>query len=280
MHYEYDVVLATYNGENYIDEQLYSIVNQSIPPSKIIISDDSSRDKSLSICNYWSTQSLIPFLILPQPSCRLGSCRNFERLLTFSSSNYVMLADQDDIWDLNKAEKLFKRMNALEKVHGKSHPLLVYSDLRLIDHSGKNISYSFYEFQCLSPSRDDFVSIGLQNIVTGCSCLVNQSCIKAALPFPSHVIMHDWWLAMVASRLGYLAFEESPCVSYRQHSSNLVGADGYPFLLFKRFRLLFTLKLSNIMYRTIRQLQALVMLHPSPNPVVVHVLITLTEELK
>ena len=106
MHYEYDVVLATYNGENYIDEQLYSIVNQSIPPSKIIISDDSSRDKSLSICNYWSTQSLIPFLILPQPSCRLGSCRNFERLLTFSSSNYVMLADQDDIWDLNKAENI------------------------------------------------------------------------------------------------------------------------------------------------------------------------------
>ena len=97
--------------------------------------------------------------------------------------------------------------------------------------------------------------------------MVNQSCIKASLPFPPHVIMHDWWLAMVASRLGYLAFEESPCVSYRQHSSNLVGADGYPFLLFKRFRLLFTLKLSNIMYRTIRQLQALVTLYPSSSTV-------------
>ena len=84
----------------------------------------------MSICNYWSTHSHIPFLILPQPSSRLGSCGNFERLLTFSSSNYVMLADQDDIWDLNKAEKLLRRMIALENYRGKSHPLLVYSDLR------------------------------------------------------------------------------------------------------------------------------------------------------
>ena len=139
--------------------------------------------------------------------------------------------------------------------------------MRLIDHLGEKISNSFYKFQCLSPGRDDFVSIALQNIVTGCSCMVNQSCIKSALPFPPHVIMHDWWLAMVASRLGYLAFEVSPCVSYRQHSSNLVGADGYPFLLIKRIRLFLTLKLSKIMYLSIRQFQALVTLYPSSSTV-------------
>ena len=233
---QYEIVLATFNGADFLQHQLNSIANQSLLPSKIIVSDDRSTDLTLEILDKWTNEHSISVEILPHHSYNLGCCRNFERLLSYSSANYVMLADQDDCWDSNKAELLVNQLIYYEHIYGACTPLLVHSDLRLIDESGHLISDSFFAFQNLNPYRNDWLSISMQNIVTGCACIVNRSCIDKALPFTDNTILHDWWLALVASRFGKIIYLSSTCLDYRQHSSNVVGAIGFNKNALKRIR--------------------------------------------
>ena len=117
-------------------------------------------------------------------------------------------------------------------------PLLVYSDLKLVDQNGKFLFNSFYSHQNINPLKNDFLSLAIQNVVTGCTCLVNQECIGAALPFPDSVILHDWWLGLVASKLGQLSFISLPLVNYRQHDANLVGSKSFYRLFLDKLNLL------------------------------------------
>ena len=105
----YEVVMATCNGASYLDEQMASIMEQSLPPVRLLVADDGSTDDTLERLVQWQRRSSIPIELLPASQReRLGSCRNFERLLQASRAPYVMLADQDDIWDHNKAERLLQ----------------------------------------------------------------------------------------------------------------------------------------------------------------------------
>ena len=210
----YDVLLATYNGSLYLKEQLLSILAQTYPPRRIVISDDMSSDSTLEVVHSFMNSSSIPIHLLPPSDFKLGCCKNFERLLTFSDSNYVMFSDQDDIWDLNKAEMLLLTMINNESRHDSSYPLLVHSDLRLIDSSGGALQRSFLKYQNLNPAHNQWRDIAIQNIVSGCSCLVNRQCIDLALPFPSSVIMHDWWLALVASRMGKIIYLDTTTIRF------------------------------------------------------------------
>ena len=261
--FDYDVLVATYNGAKYLDLQLSSILSQTIPPSSIIVSDDNSCDMTVDILRYWSSFSDIQIKILPTLSRRLGSCRNFERLLSASKSSYVMLADQDDIWDRSKAEILLNSIHNLESKYSNKVPLLIHSDLRLIDDTGLVISSSFFRYQHLNPRKDSFLDIASQNVVTGCSLLVNRACIDLAIPFSNHAILHDWWLALIASRLGRISFFMQPCISYRQHSSNLVGAKGFFRLVLSSLQKLLDSSTYDLWIGApIRQLQAINLRYP------------------
>ena len=114
---EYEIVLATFNGSKYLGRQLDSISRQTIPPKRLIVSDDCSIDNTLDIVKNWATISSIPVTFLPPLTTRLGSLRNLERLLHSSTCKYVMLCDQDDIWDSDKAELMVNRMLKLEMSH-------------------------------------------------------------------------------------------------------------------------------------------------------------------
>ena len=114
---EYEVVLATYNGEKYLEEQLDSIACQTIPPKRIIVSDDCSTDGTISLIKNWSLKSKIPLILLFSENENIGCVRNFEKLLAASTSDYVMLADQDDIWDLDKSERLLAVMHEIECIY-------------------------------------------------------------------------------------------------------------------------------------------------------------------
>ena len=224
----YEVVMATCNGVVYLDQQILSILEQTCQPARILVADDGSTDGTLQCLQSWQQRSSVPIDLLPNAAAeRLGSCRNFERLLQASTLPYVMLADQDDIWDSDKAERLLQKMHQLERQHGSEHPLLVHADLRLMNASGEVFVASFHRYQGLLPQRDELLAIGLQNVVTGCASLVNRACLHQALPFPPEVVLHDWWLALVAARFGGLGYWPEPCLSYRQHGSNVVGAKGW-----------------------------------------------------
>jgi glycosyltransferase involved in cell wall biosynthesis len=233
----YEVVMATFNGARFLDRQIASILDQTIPPERIVVADDGSTDHTLNRLRFWQQKSPVPIKIfLQEKSGQLGSCRNFERLLQASEADYVMLSDQDDLWDRDKAERLLRRMDVLQRHLGSDRPLLVHGDLRLIDDRDRCFSASFHRVQGLYPLRLNVLEIGMQNVVTGCASLLNRACVFQALPFPEEVVLHDWWLALVASQADGLAYEPGPCVSYRQHGGNVVGAVGWPRQLCSRFR--------------------------------------------
>ena len=232
----YEVVLATCNGATYLDQQLASILGQTIPPQRVLVVDDASADGTLNLLQAWQRQAPLLIEFLPQPLHRQGSCASFQRLLAASRAPYVMPADQDDVWDQTKAERLLLAMDELERSWGATSPLLVHADLRLIHREGSLLAPSFHRYQGLRPERSDWLSIATQNVVTGCACLLNRACIEQALPFPPEVVLHDWWLAQVAAHEGAIAYLPAPCVSYRQHTTNVVGAVGWRRQLVRRLQ--------------------------------------------
>ena len=135
--------------------------------------------------------------------------------------------------------------------------LFIHSDLRVIDESNNLIAKSYFEHENISSQCDNWLSISLQNIVTGCTCLMNKSCILHALPFPPSVVMHDWWLAMTTSRLGILFCLNEPLLSYRQHGSNVVGVKSFSKRLIYVIRMIINREAMNDWFsRAIRQMQA------------------------
>ena len=220
-----EVVMAVYNGINYLEQQILSIYQQTLRPKKLLVRDDCSSDGSLELLKSLS-RKWPGWIEIMDSNERVGAAANFGKLLRNSRSPYVALADQDDLWDANKLEVCYQLCRRLEMKIGIDVPVLIHSDLRIIDDIGRHLSDSFFEYQGFDPYRTDVDELLIQNIVTGCSSLVNRSLLNRALPLPDHPVMHDLWLALVASEFGSIGFIPQPLLSYRQHRTNVIGASG------------------------------------------------------
>lgn len=235
-----DVVLASCNGLPYLEEQIHSILRQTLPPKRLLISDDASSDGTVE----WlvalrdrhqagrpagcDATTQIELLLWKD---RRGVTANVNRALDFCTvhepANYLFFADQDDLWDATKIEQSMALMVEMESRWGASTPLLVHSDLRLINDAGAPVAFSFFQAQRLDPRRDGLLELAFQNVITGCTMLCNRACLAAALPIPREAILHDSWFGLVASALGRIGFLDSTTISYRQHGGNLVGARAF-----------------------------------------------------
>ena len=231
----YEIVLATCEGGRFLEEQLDSLRAQSLAPHRLVVVDDASNDDSLSILSQWAKRTDFPVL-MQKRNRRQGSLATFGQALAAAETGYVFLCDQDDRWDSDKAEAMLHRMLQFEALHGSKTPLLLHSDLRVMDASGRVNHPSFHRLQNLEPQRVGLLDLAFQNTVTGCATLVNRACLAAALPFPEQAVLHDWWLAMVAAGLGALDYDPVARLSYRQHGRNLVGAAGFGLLMRRRLR--------------------------------------------
>lgn len=222
-----DIILATYNGSEYLVEQLESIARQSYTNWHMYVGDDGSTDSTSRIL--LSFYDLYPGKMTLLPSCqRLGVTANFSKILGYSRSNYILLADQDDIWIDQKIERMLAAMQTAEQIYGQNTPLLVHSDLILIDAAGTQTSPSFWRHQHISPLYGQSLkNCMVQNTVTGCACIVNRALLDKALPIPQEAIMHDWWLAMTAAALGKIIAISDRTVLYRQHDKNHTGAKSW-----------------------------------------------------
>ena len=213
-----DILLATYNGEKYIKEQLDSLLNQTYRNIRIVISDDASSDKTVSIINeYQQVDDRIELYI---NSKNMGFEKNFERLCSLAKSDICVLCDQDDVWKKEKIEKLYMFMKEKKAV-------LVYCDMIVADETLKTIYPSFHKYikrekQCLK--YHDFNLLKVENAVSGCSMMVKTEVLKSSIPFPSGVIVYDWWIALVSSQFGKIYYYNEPLQFYRQHSNNSIGA--------------------------------------------------------
>lgn len=229
------IALATYNGETYIREQLNSLLRQDYESIDIFVHDDGSKDDTAKILRSFRDE-IFPrerpnskFVIIDHPSTG-GASSNFSLILCeivekYEEYKYFMCCDQDDIWDLDKVSISIDTMLRYEKDLSCNSPILVHTDLRLIDAHKNIMSESMFDYQNLDPRWGERDSLALtQNVVTGCTMMVNLQLLRIALPVPEEAIMHDWWFSIMASRHGKVVFIDKPTIGYRQHGGNEVGA--------------------------------------------------------
>ena len=219
------MVLPTYNGAAYLEAQLASIHAQTLQPNRVILRDDGSSDGTAALIAHLQERYGAWLQVLSADG-NLGCTANVNRLLEATSAPYVALADQDDLWLPQKLEQALALMQQLEALNGADTPLLVHSDLELVDGQAQPLGSRYLQRQRLNPHRTDPVDLALTNVVTGCTALLNRALLQKALPIPAEALMHDWWLALVASAFGQIALVEEPGVLYRQHGSNVLGAQG------------------------------------------------------
>lgn len=219
------IALATYNGAGFLREQLDSILAQSKSDWQILVRDDGSSDGTVEIIREYCRNHGKIDLVKGAQGQPLGTVQNFAELLRQSESDYVMLADQDDVWLPHKIEITLLKMKELESAHGKDTPLLVHTDLKVVDGDLKVLANSLWHFQKSDPERGaKLCRLLLQNVATGCTMMVNKALRDRALPIPLEAIMHDWWLALTAAAFGHIGYISEPTVLYRQHGRNDTGA--------------------------------------------------------
>lgn len=221
-----DILLAVYNGEKYLEEQLNSIENQTYKNWRLIIRDDCSKDKSMSIAEEFSRKFKPGKVIVYKNEISSGSAKNnFLRLLKDSDAEYVMFSDQDDVWLKDKISLTLRAMKKAEKALGRPCPVLVHSDLYVTDENLNIISTSFFKYQKI-PKEMDLKRLMLQNSVTGCTVMVNKTLKEylTKVDSPEKIVMHDYFAALIAGVFGKIVFINRPLIKYRQHGDNSVGA--------------------------------------------------------
>ena len=229
------ILLSTYNGTKYLEEQLDSILNQTYSNYVIVARDDGSYDDTIQLLNKYAKKFTDKFHLLEQDLLNLGASGSFSYLIEYVLENkqslglesaYMMFCDQDDIWSLEKIHKQIDEMLKVEKQQTgtKPIPVLIHSNLRVVSEEKSLIAESFVHYQGLEIERNRFTNLVISNVVTGCTVFINEALARKAVPVSKEAIMHDWWLSLVASAFGKLVFIDAPLVSYRQHDTNAIGA--------------------------------------------------------
>ncbi|HVJ80437.1 MAG TPA: glycosyltransferase family 2 protein [Planctomycetia bacterium] len=224
------IALATFHGARFLPAQLESLAAQSCGDFTILARDDGSFDDTRRALDAAARRD--PRIeILEDDADRLGASGNYGRLLQAAferGAERFFLCDQDDVWRPDKVARQLEALDAAEALHGRETPLLVHTDLEVVDRDLAVIHPSFLKYQGLRhEATDPLRTLCVQNFATGCTMLANRALVQRALPIPEEAVMHDWWLAIAAAATGKLLFLPEATVRYRQHGGNRLGAQSY-----------------------------------------------------
>ena len=216
--------MATYNGEKYLREQIDSLFAQTCQDWHLYVHDDGSSDGTVAILKEYNEKYHTRITLMDYPS-QGGACKNFLSMLERVEAPYYMFCDQDDVWLQNKIEVSYKRMEEEEIIH-KSSPIVVNTDLTVVDKDMNEISKSFWNYERIYPKwiiqYEDNAAI---HSVTGCTMLFNDVA-KKAMKHPFDLAeMHDIWITLSVHAIGgIISYIEMPTILYRQHGCNTLGA--------------------------------------------------------
>ena len=219
--------MATYNGGRFVGEQIESIRRQTYKNWRLLISDDCSTDETLDVVKRFACiDNRIG--IVSEGVKHGGAKENFFALMRHSGARYCMFCDQDDVWLPEKISNTFALMRRLEGDY-QNAPLLVFTDMKVVDGSLATIHESFERFSSIDPSRTKFPQVVAQSLGAGCTMMINAEARDTSLKIGStdDVIMHDWWITLVAAAFGHIAYLEEATSLYRQHGMNELGAVEY-----------------------------------------------------
>ncbi|MNO29373.1 putative glycosyltransferase EpsE [compost metagenome] len=226
------VLLSTFNGQNFIVDQIESILSQSYKNVKLLIRDDGSNDNTIKyIEKYLDTH---PEKIKLIRGNNVGVVESFLQLLknADNSCSYYAFCDQDDIWFDHKLETAIEKIRQID--NGK--PILLFTPTYLVDSNLKKI-----KIWPEKPTKPvSFYNALIENVVVGTTITINSEARKLLVskePSSNHIVMHDWWSYLCVSAFGEVIYDEIPSVLYRQHGNNLVGGNKTVFdVIFKKLR--------------------------------------------
>lgn len=207
------ILLATYNGAQYIREFLDSLCAQSFNDFCVYVRDDGSVDATQDILNEYSSR--LSMRLLPSHG-RLGPAKSFFKILEEAGDEYecYMFADQDDCWYADKVER------ALVALQNHRDEVLLYcSRLEYVDEHLRHLKYSRI------PRLLTLENAAVESVATGCTVAITPKVRKEVLASkPYDFIMHDWWLYLFSAAFGRVVYDATPSIKYRQHGSNTIGA--------------------------------------------------------
>ena len=221
-----NILMSTYNGQQFLAEQIRSIQEQSYTDWTLFIRDDGSSDNTKEILKDFERQDSRIHLIDSDKSDNLGVIKSFHKLVNHDRADYYFFSDQDDVWLPNKLELSLKEaQNYLADL-----PLMVYMDLKVVNQDLKIMTESMVKSQS-HHANTELVQELTENTVTGGVAMINHA-LAEMWQETDDILMHDWYLALLASAFGNLVFIDQPGELYRQHSDNVLGAR----TLSKRFK--------------------------------------------
>lgn len=212
-----DIIMATYNGERYIEEQINSIISQTYTNWNLIIQDDGSTDSTIEILKRLSANDdRIKFFVNEK---NLGVSKNFWDMMNKCSAKYIMFCDQDDYWNSDKIETM---LDFIED-RGISGKFMLYSDLELVDKKLNKIKESIYHHLNRDPYKNRLNRMLVRSLAVGCTTMIGRDLIPDYTP--NSMVMHDYYLSLLAAINGNLHYFPSVTIKYRQHEGNVVGTD-------------------------------------------------------
>lgn len=225
--FKISVCMTTFNGADYIANQIESVLTQLKANDELIIFDDLSSDNTVDIIYSNFTDNRI---IFNQNTQRLGVIHNFEQALKIATGDYIFLCDQDDIW---LEEKVNQTINALKD------SLLTVSDCKVVDANLLEIHPSFFAIRQSAPG---LIKNLYKNSYLGCCMAFRKELLPYILPIPKSVPMHDMWIGLVAETVGKVSFIREPLILYRRHGKNASPtAEKSSFNLYKQIKFRLTL---------------------------------------
>lgn len=205
------VLMSTYNGEKYIEEQINSILNQKGVNVDLLIRDDGSNDSTIEKLNKYENK--INFYI----GENIKPAKSFMELIKNAGDyNFFAFADQDDIW---KEQKLNRAINKIKEIDN-GQPIIYFSDKELIDEKLNTIYHKKINYNL------SFKSAMIRNIATGCTIVINKKLMEIIKQYePTYLEMHDAWIYRVCLAIGgSVIYDDCELIKYRQHNNNVIGA--------------------------------------------------------
>lgn len=253
------ILLATYNGEKFLKEQLDSLFRQTYQNWVLWIHDDNSKDNTVSVIKEYKSKYPDNIKFLDDDISTGGAKENFTYLLEKIDENfdYLMFCDQDDVWLDTKIEITLNKMLEVENKN-KNKSILIHTDLKVVGEDLITISKSMFSYQKLNiKNQYDIEKLALDNIITGCTVMINKEAFKSINKIPKEAIMHDWWIGLcVLKNNGIIEFVHKTTILYRQHSLNSIGSKqvNFKFYLAKVLDIFSTFKQFKLLYAQINKI--------------------------
>lgn len=221
-----NIILATYNGEKYLREQLDSIMALDYEDYVLNVFDDCSTDSTVDIIKEY-IERFGNKITLTVNEHNLGSTlsflNNLIRVNKTSPSQYYMFCDQDDVWLSDKISISKHVMSRIENRRSKARPILIFNDALVVDEELNYLDRSFYRSNRLKVHKTGFNRMLMENKCIGCTMFMNKALVDLLGETGPQIRYHDWWMALIASAFGTVRFVKAPTIMYRQHSANQIG---------------------------------------------------------